>query len=678
MKKLLLIFVSAQILLISIIFNQSVYDIVELNNIGDSKLKGYVLQDYNGGNLSQLYDEIMGICGYPQECSLQLIKTPVSQDQVFLYNIYHSNIEQINRIPSIRPDRSFIYYSLTKEDFVDSNGVFYTDLSVGRLKKITDKIGLHVAPYDQHVNYSQIIWQNGLNISLLVLLTIVVFFIFTFTRIKINAVKKTLGYSNIKMIYEPFRELLYLELLIVSVTVVIHYFYFIFLGEIEIVNRYFLFLIMFLLVAVIVNLLLFLLTQIHVKYIDIQSMIKNKVYSNRLNYTLYFTKVILIIAITVSISYCVEAYQSYKESQQAIEQYTKLNGYFTSNGFNSDQNDQIMNDPDLMVEYSLRTKKLYEHFEKQDQLYINDSVVIEFMNPNYLKMQGLEKKDIYNSISDNYIVANQRYIGEFMPVKDVDGKKISDFQSDRPLIIVPEKYRREEQVVRDIYQEKLSDYYNYDVFYGVRNFEEITVDDIEIIYTSNYQEFEIMEKLDVNNLGENKLKDPIIIVDQGKFGGLYYLDLLNASNMFVKLEERSVFHTVLIGYQLDTLINVATLLTPLYDEIHFIQFILYNTFLFSLLFLVTLLFVIVISNYVDVIANRHKYSMQYILGFSMWKVFKDQTTVYILLLFGNIAYLFISFNPFIYTIFLIVDLFVLIFVYQYEIKKDLHQVVKGG
>lgn len=620
----------------------------------------------------------MDVCGKSLDCNLQLIKTPVTQDQTFLYDIYHSNIEQINKVSSIRSDRTFNYHSLTKEDFVDNNGVFYTDLSAQQLKDITANLELQISPYDQHVNYSQIFWQNSLNLGLLVLLTVVVFFIFTFTRIKVNAVKKLLGFSNIKMIYETFRDLLYLELTVASITLVLHYLYFALFSEIGIVNRYFLFLIMFMIAVIIVNLLLFLLTQLHVKFIDIQLMIKNKVYSNRLNYILYFTKIILIIAITFSISYFVEAYQSYITNQQALEQYTQLDGYFTSNGFNSDRNDQIMNDPDLMAEYSERMKDLYAHFDKQDQLYIHDSAVVDFLSPNYLEIQGLEKNDIYNSITDNYIVANQRYISEFMPVKDVEGNLLNDFLSDRPVIIVPEKYQLEEQSIRDIYQEKLADYYNYDIFYGVRDKEEITIDDIDIIYTANNQEFNIMGQFDIDNEEEIKLKDPIIIVDQGKFSGLYYLDLLNASNMYFKLEERETFHAVLVSYQLDSLINVATLLTPLSDSIHFVQFILYNTFLFSLLFLATLLFVIVISNYVDIVSNRRKYTMQYIFGFSMWKIFKGQITVYVLLLFGNIASLFISFNPFIYTIFLIIDFFVLIFVYQYEIKKDLHQVVKGG
>ncbi|GAA0288087.1 hypothetical protein GGQ92_003034 [Gracilibacillus halotolerans] len=677
MKKLLMLFIFAQMFLLSVIFHQSLYDIIELNNVGDSKLEGYALQDYSGDDLNTLYDEIMEVCS-SLNCNLQLIKTPVTQDQTFLYEIFHSDIEQLNKVPSIRSDRTFHYYLLTKEEFIDNNGVFYTDLAEAQVEEIADNLGLKISSYHQHVNYSQIIWQNSLNLGLLVLLTVVVFFIFTFTRIKVNAVKKMLGFSNIKMIYETLRNILFMELAIALIIIVIHHIYFAFFSESGIVNRYFLYLIIFMISVIIVNLLLFLLTQLHVRFIDIQLMIKNKVFSNRLNYILYFTKIILIMAITVSISYCVDAYQSYNASQQALEKHTQLSGYFTSNGFNSNQYDQIMNDVDLVEEYSGRILDMYEYFDAKDQMYINDAAVLDFLSANYLKIQGLEKEDIYNSQTDNYIVANQRYIKDFLPIKNIEGNVLNNLQSDRPLIIVPEKYQSEEQNIRDIYQEKIADYYNYHTFYGVRDSKEITIDEIDILYSANNQEFDIMGQFNLDNEEELKLIDPIIIVDQGKFSGLYYLDLLNASNMYFKLEERETFHNVLVNHQLDSLINVATLLTPLNDQIHFVQFILYNTFLFSILFLATLIFVIVISNYVDIVSNRRKYTMQYIYGFSMWKVFKGQTVVYSILLFGNLFSLLISFNPFIYTTLLIIDFIVLIIIYQYEIKKDLHQVVKGG
>lgn len=682
MKKLFIIFLFAQMLLVSIIFNQSVYDIVELNNVGDPKLEGYALQEFTGEDLNQLFDEIMIVSEQGVSADLQLIKTPVTQDQTMLYDIYHNNVADLDQVKSIKTNRLFIYHTLTKEDFVDSNGIFYTDLPRNVLDELTNELGLSLTPYEEHVSYSQIVWQNSLNLGLLILLTIVVFFIYTFTRVKRNAVKKLLGFSNINMVSDTLQSLLYIEGAVALITLAVHILYYSLYSERGVVGRYFLFLVIFLIGIITINFLLFLLTQIHVKFIDIQLMMKNKVYSSRLNTLLYFTKVILILTITVSVSYCLQAFQSYRIQQEAMEKYTQLDGYFTSSGFNSNEYDQMMQNPELMGEYSERTKQLYQQFDSQNELYILDDYVTVQLSSDYLERFGLQEQDIYNSASENYVVANERYINEFMSVKDTNGELLTELQSNRPLIIVPEKHRQNEQEIRALYQEKISEYYNYDQNYGVREESEVVVEDIDIVYAANDQEFSILGQFDIDddisNESEISLKNPIIIVDQGEFDGLYYLDLLNASNFYVKLDDREIFSAALISMQMDALVNVATLLTPLNDSIYFVQFILYNTFIFSVLFLATLLFVIVISNYVDIVSNRRKYTTEYIFGFSLWKTAQGQIIVSICLLFGNAASLFIEFNPIFYTTFLIIDFIVLLLVYQYVIKRDLYQIVKGG
>ncbi|MBO1625260.1 hypothetical protein [Bacillus arachidis] len=676
MKKLLFIFLIGQLFLLSYIFNKSVYDIYELNNLGDSSLDGYIVEDVSGHKLNELYEKMNSTCLSNNTCQLQLVKTPVSKHNEFIYDIYHSQEKDINKPKSISPDTVLNYHPLTKEDFVDSNGVFYTNLSLDRLNDLSKTIGITINPYHNDIAYSQIVTYNVLNFVILFILTQLVLVIYTFTRIKVNAIKKMLGYSKFKMVQASLKDFIVMESVILVITLGVHFLYYVFVGNV--VSRYFYLLLVFLVLVIAINVVMLLFTQISLRFIDINLMIKNKVYSNRLNYILYVIKILLILSITVSVSSFISNYREYKAKSRDLERYTKLEGYFTSNGFNSNEDEKARKNPKIIAEYGDAVQKMYRHFDEQEKLYVSDAYILELLKPTYLEMNGLTKEDLYTSIKDNYIVVNERYINDFMKIKNETGAKITNFHVTKPTILVPAKYKSEESKIKKMYIEQYNQLLNYNENFGIPKSDSKNIDNVEVIYIANNQEHELLGKNMSEDDSDMKLKDTIIMIDQGNFGSLYYYDQLSSGNVYFHLNQRDEFNQILVKHHLNKLVNVGTLLTPYMDKVHFVEFIMYNSLVFTSLFLFTLIFVICISNYVDIISNSKRYAIQYMYGYSIMKTFKLHLIVYAMLLSMIVMNIFIEFNVPFYICILVIDFIVLLYLYKKIIKNDIHKIVKGG
>ncbi|MEH6980118.1 hypothetical protein V7005_25090, partial [Bacillus pseudomycoides] len=90
------------------------------------------------------------------------------------------------------------------------------------------------------------------------------------------------------------------------------------------------------------------------------------------------------------------------------------------------------------------------------------------------------------------------------------------------------------------------------------------------------------------------------------------------------------------------------------------------------------IFVICISNYVDIVSNSKRYAIQYIYGYSVMKTFKLHLIVYVMLLGMTLMNVFIEFNIPFYLVILVVDFIILLYFYKKIIKNDTHKIVKGG
>ncbi|MFR7375490.1 MAG: hypothetical protein ACLUT0_18215 [Roseburia faecis] len=149
--------------------------------------------------------------------------------------------------------------------------------------------------------------------------------------------------------------------------------------------------------------------------------------------------------------------------------------------------------------------------------------------------------------------------------------------------------------------------------------EKKTIDKFNVVYIDDDSTI----KVNTEN-GFSDMANPVIIVDTGNFAGLYYLDSLNTRCLFFQMESREDFSSLLSEYDLEQLVTAGTLLTPYLMQLENVTFVLKTLTMFTIVFIVSLLFILYISNYVDIFVNRKRYAAKEILGFSHFRTLKNR------------------------------------------------------
>lgn len=90
-----------------------------------------------------------------------------------------------------------------------------------------------------------------------------------------------------------------------------------------------------------------------------------------------------------------------------------------------------------------------------------------------------------------------------------------------------------------------------------------------------------------------------------------------------QMKSREDFSSLLSEYDLEQLVTAGTLLTPYLMQLENVTFVLKTLTTFTIVFIVSLLFVLYISNYVDIFVNRKRYAAKEILGFSHFRILKN-------------------------------------------------------
>ncbi|GEM_PF-431321 len=675
MKKFLSIFLIVQMLLFSYIFNQSVYPIYMLNNFGDSNLKSYAIENSTGNALKDFYEYFDKTYLEEDLAKLQIIKMPMTSLNNTTYEIYHSKLADLSKEKSISKDKTFIYLNLEEEDFIDNTGVFYTDLSIEQLNTIGKHLNISIKEHNEStVEYDEILKLNGLDFAVLMILTILVLFIYTFMRIKVNALKKMIGFSPFRMILDSCKEFIFINLFSIILAIIVHAVYYS-INHIF-VMKYYIGLLIGLLLIVLLNVCLLFLTQISIRFIDISSMIKNKVYSDRLVYTLQGTKFLLIIIITITLNVTLSNYSSYKESVDNLDRYRELDNFYTGKGYNSQEYDKVFLDKNELTYISSNMKNLYDDLNSNSELLFESVNMVSYISSTNLNSDNTSIDNLMNSYKKNYVILNNNYINKFLELKDDNNKPLGNLSINEPCILVPKKYKDKESEVKKYYIDMYNDLVNYDVYEGVPSDSKKNISDIKILYLNNDINYEFF--LLKNNDNYKTIKDSIILLDTGQFSGLYYLNCLSNQQLSFLLDNREIFSKKLYEYKLHNLINAATLLTPYMDEINFNKFVMLQSLMFSIIFIITLLFVLYTANYTEIMVNKKRFAIEYTMGFtSVRSLFPNLVITIIMSCLIIPAYLF-NINVYIYILILIIDLMLLFSLYKIFIIKNAHEVLKGG
>lgn len=139
MKKFLKIFIFLEIILFAYIFNTSIYNIYEKNNISSENLKRYVLEETSPEILDKFYTVFTE--EYSQN-KLELINNTLTSTDKSVYDLYCYLLDEFVQKQPISQSILLQYHELQKEDFLDSVGVFYTDLRADEIKEIASQLSV--------------------------------------------------------------------------------------------------------------------------------------------------------------------------------------------------------------------------------------------------------------------------------------------------------------------------------------------------------------------------------------------------------------------------------------------------------------------------------------------------------------------------------------------------------
>lgn len=548
----------------------------------------------------------------------------------------------------------FQYHELQKQDFLDSVGVFYTDLPTDAIKEIASRLSVAINNFESDsIPYSMVLELNLVNFIILFIVIQIIYCIYTSYSLKKIGIKKSMGFSTIHILKEQITNIIkYYSVVCLVLLLLLNTYY-------ALTNRYassyLITSVLFFIGVLAINILCVLMTSILIKFVSLEAMIKNKTLNNGTNAVVQVIKIAFSAIIVITIISLLNQGNSFRQSQQAVLDYKYLDGYYTANGFNSSKYDYALANTNILENYSKQASEMYNH---------NHSLLCDFKTDD-----GSQTSRPY--YEQQLAIANRNYLNDFSNIK-LNGKPLEEDKFNEPTVLVPHKYKNDEQSIKEYIKQEYFRLMNYNQFYGIPG-EERTIDKFNIVYIDDASTI----KANTEN-GFSDIANPIIIVDTGDFAGLYYLDSLNTRCLFFQMESREDFSSLLSEYGLEQLVTAGTLLTPYLMQLENVTFVLKALTMFMIVFIVSLLFILYISNYVDISVNRKKYAAKEILGFSHSRTLKNR---YILWGIGLIiSVILTAINHYFAFIFVIIfiDYIFCELLYRTYISNTLYEIEKGA
>lgn len=543
---------------------------------------------------------------------------------------------------------------MQKEDFLDSVGVFYTDLPNDAIKEIASRLPVAINNFESDsIPYSMILELNLVNFIILFIVIQIIYCIYTSYSLKKIGIKKSMGFSTIHILKEQITNIIkYYSVVCLVLLLLLNTYY-------ALTNRYassyLITSVLFFIGVLAINILCVLMTSILIKFVSLEAMIKNKTLNNGTNAVVQVIKIAFSAIIVITIISLLNQGNSFRQSQQAVLDYKYLDGYYTANGFNSSKYDYALANTNILENYSKQASEMYNH---------NHSLLCDFKTDD-----GSQTSRPY--YEQQLAIANRNYLNDFSNIK-LNGKPLEEDKFNEPTVLVPHKYKNDEQSIKEYIKQEYFRLMNYNQFYGIPG-EERTIDKFNIVYIDDASTIKVNTKN-----GFSDIADPIIIVDTGDFAGLYYLDSLNTRCLFFQMESREDFSSLLSEYGLEQLVTAGTLLTPYLMQLENVTFVLKTLTMFMIVFIVSLLFILYISNYVDIFVNRKRYAAKEILGFSHSRTLKNRYILWGIGLIISVTLTAINhYFAFIFVI-IFIDYIFCELLYRTYISNALYEIEKGA
>ena len=654
MKKFLKIFIFLEILLFIYIFNSSIYNIYEKNNIAADNLSGYVIEEISPETLNQFYSIFTE--NYPNN-KIELINNTLTSTDNSVYDLYCYPLDKFEQKQPVSQTIEFKYHELTKEDFLDSVGIFYTDLSEDEIDQLATQLSTSIIEYeDTSIPYSMILELNLFNFIILFIVILIIYGIYTSYSLKKIGIKKSMGFSTLRILKEQIISVVkYYSIVCLALLAVLNLYY-------AFTNRFdFSYLIMsifFFGIVLVVNVLCLLLTSVLIKFVRLEAMIKNKTLNKSANVIVQVIKVAFSVVIAITIISLLEQSGEFTKSQQAVLNYKYLDGYYTANGFNSAEHDYALENPERFEEYSNSMLELYNN---------HHSLLCDYAGSSESQSPFGDSRPYYVRQT---IIANENYIKEFSNIQ-INGTPLDENVFSTPTVLIPDMYKNDESLIKEHLTGEYDLLLNYNQNYGIQ--EETRANEFNIVYIDDSSTIKVNTEK-----GFSDITGGIIIVDTGDFGGLYYLDALNNRSLFFSVESREEFSVLLTKYDLAQLVVAGTLLTPYLTQLESVTFVLKTLTMFAIVFVVSLVFILYISNYVDVFVNRKRYALKEIMGFSHFKILKSRYIVWAIEIIASVFLTAINYYFACFFAIMLLDYLFCELLYRTYIRKALYEIEKGA
>lgn len=141
-----------------------------------------------------------------------------------------------------------------------------------------------------------------------------------------------------------------------------------------------------------------------------------------------FIKVAFSVVIAITIISLLQQSGDYMKSQQAVLDYKYLDGYYTSNGFNSAEYNYAISNPDVSERYSNSVLELYRN---------HHSLLCDYTGSDEAQGPMGASRPYY---VQQTIIANENYIKEFSNIQ-VNGTPLDESVFSIPTVLIPDMYK---------------------------------------------------------------------------------------------------------------------------------------------------------------------------------------------------------------------------------------------
>ncbi|HHA5768776.1 TPA: hypothetical protein ACOBIJ_002793, partial [Enterococcus faecium] len=149
---------------------------------------------------------------------LELINNKLTSTDKSVYDLYCYPLNEFVQKQPISNSILLQYHKLQKEDFLDSVGVFYTDLQANEIREIESQLAVTISVFENEaIPYSMILELYLLNFVILFVVLQIIYCIYTSDSLKKKGIKKSMGFSAMHILKEQINNIVKYFIVICSV-----------------------------------------------------------------------------------------------------------------------------------------------------------------------------------------------------------------------------------------------------------------------------------------------------------------------------------------------------------------------------------------------------------------------------------------------------------------------------